>query len=301
MTTPRMQFNFGPMKRPTTAVLTPQPPAVRFDRPVIVVSTPRSGSTLLFETLAKAPGLHTIGRESHQAIEGLRPLNPSANGFHSNRLGSADATPAVIEAIHRNFAQQLRDREGRPPPQGSPVRLLEKTPKNALRIPFLRAVFPDARFIYLYRDPRSAMASMMEAWHSGRFVTYPDLPGWQGLPWSLLLVPGWRDLIGRPLEEIVAAQWQATTMALVEDLRQLPPGRVTCVRYDTLIAQPQAEVERLCRFMQLDWDLVLADLPLSRYTVTPPDPSKWRRYETEIQRVLPQVQRAQKEAEAFLA
>ena len=46
----------------------------------------------------------------------------------------------------------------------SRVRMLEKTPKNSLRVPFLARVFPEARFIYLYRDPRQVLSSMIEAW-----------------------------------------------------------------------------------------------------------------------------------------
>src|ERR1051325_11259376 len=95
--------------------------------------------------------------------------------------------------------------------------MLEKTPKNSLRIPFLKTMFPDALFIYLYRDPRATMSSMLDAWRSNKFATYPALPGWTGHPWSLLLVPGWRSLIDKPLAEIVAHQW---TTATRHDLRQ---------------------------------------------------------------------------------
>ena len=38
---------------------------------------------------------------------------------------------------------------------------------------------------------------MLGAWESGRFVTYPKLPGWEGPPWSMLLTPGWRELEGQ--------------------------------------------------------------------------------------------------------
>ena len=48
----------------------------RFDRPIIVLSSPRSGSTLLFETLLRAPGLYTVGGESHVQIEGMGELHP---------------------------------------------------------------------------------------------------------------------------------------------------------------------------------------------------------------------------------
>ena len=118
--------------------------------------------------------------------------------------------------------------------------MLEKTPKNSLRVPFLARVFPEARFIYLYRDPRQVLSSMIEAWTTGRFRTYPQLPGWTGPAWSLLLVPGWRELIGRPLHEIVAAQWNAATRLLIDDLEALPVERRTIARYDALVADPDS-------------------------------------------------------------
>lgn len=236
-----------------------------FDRPVFIVSPPRSGSTMLFETLARAPRLFTIGDESHQLIEGVPQLNPEARGFESNRLLAEDATPAMAETLRRRFFEALRDREGRPPPMGQPVRMLEKTPKNSLRVPFLARVFPQARFIYLYRDPRQVLSSMIEAWTTGRFRTYPQLPGWTGASWSLLLVPGWRELIGRPLHEIVAAQWNAATRLLIDDLEGLPAERRTIARYDALLADPAAEIRRLCSATGLDWeDEAAVALRLSR-------------------------------------
>ena len=278
----------------------PAMPRTRFDRPLVVLSAPRSGSTLFFETLSQARGLYTIGHESHRQIEGLPGLHPSARGFDSNRLDASDATPAIIEGLHRNLVQSLRDRDGRPPVPGTPVRLLEKTPKNTLRVPFMRAAFPDARFVYLYREPRAVLASMIEAWQSGRFTTYPGLPGWTGMPWSLLLVPGWRSLIGRPLEEIVAHQWATTTDLVMGDLEALPEAQRCFVRYDDLVASPQAQVRRVCEFADLEWDRALDVLPLSRHTLSPPDPDKWRRHEAAILRVLPIVEAADARARRLI-
>ncbi len=205
-----------------------------FDRPVFIVCPPRSGSTLLFETMAQSPDVYTIGDESHQLIEGVPTLAPAARGFESNRLAAVDATPEVVGELRRSFFAALHDRAQRRPDADRPVRMLEKTPKNALRVPFLARVFPEARFIYLHRDPRPVLASMIEAWGSGRFRTYPNLPGWTGLPWSLLLVPGWRDLLGQPLHEIVATQWNTTTRLLLDDLEQLPPDSWTVANYEAL-------------------------------------------------------------------
>lgn len=289
---------------PTTAFRTPPGtaaqaaprPTADFREPVIILSAPRSGSTLLFETLANAPGLHSIGGESHRAIESLPGLHPNVRGFDSNRLTAEDASAEVVASVRRSFSQTLRDRDGRPPAPGAPVRLLEKTPKNILRLPFLRRVFPDARFVYLFREPRDVLASMIEAWRSGRFRTYPNLPGWTGDPWSLLLVPGWRDFIGRPLEEIVAHQWTTATTVLLDDLASLPRSQWIGLRYDDLIARPQESVDRLCAHLGLAWDVPLASLPLSRHTLTPPDPDKWRRHEAALGRVLPGVAAARERA-----
>ena len=272
-----------------------------FDRPVFIVSPPRSGSTFLFETLMQAANVFTIGDESHGLIEGIDALNPSLQGFVSNRLDGAAATPMVSAQIRSRFRAALVDRDGGQP-YGAPLRMLEKTPKNSLRVPFLANVFPEAQFIYLHRDVREVLASMIEAWSSGGFNTYRQLPGWSGPPWSLLLVPGWRELEGRPLHEIVAAQWQATLRILLDDLAALPNACVHVAHYAALRADPSAEIERLCNAVDFVWDRPpAANLPLSRYTLTKPDADKWRKHQREIEAMLPQLQETIALAERFAA
>ena len=273
----------------------------QFDRPVFIVSPPRSGSTLLFETLAEARGVYTIGRESHALIEGLPGLSIIDADYASNRIEAAAATPEIATELRRRFQAEARDRDGRAP-ETPPLRLLEKTPKNSLRIPFLAKVFPEACFVYLYRDPRETLASMIEAWKSGRFNTYPDLPGWNGPPWSLLLTPGWRELNGLSLPEIVARQWETTTRILLDDLAALPPERTVAARYDALCADPSTEIARLCRALDFDCDRPPnASLPPSRYTLTPPEAGKWRRHEADIERVLPLLRAAWERAQRAAA
>ena len=161
-----------------------------FDRPIIILAAPRSGSTLLFETLAEARDVWTIGGESHRVIEGVKALNVNAGQVDSNRLTAIHASAPIVRFMRRRFARLLRDRDGREffhHPAIRRLRFVEKTPKNALRLPFMEKVFPGALYIFLFRDVRANLSSMMEAWRSGRWVTYPQLPGWQGPPWSLLL------------------------------------------------------------------------------------------------------------------
>jgi hypothetical protein len=271
-------------------------------RPVFIVCPPRSGSTLLFETLATSPDLCSLGDESHRMLEAETAggtLGAKARGYTSNRLEAADASPAIVDELRARYHARAFDRDGLHH-QGT-IRLLEKTPKNALRIPFLSEVFPDATFVYLHRDPRAVMASMLAAWESGRFRTYPDLPGWPGPSWSMVLVPGWRELAGKPLPEIVAAQWSSTTGILLDDLEALPPGRVHALRYEAFVADPDVQIRRLCEALDMRWDRTLGqDLPMARYTVTPPRAEKWRDREQEILPLLPRIAAEQERAERLL-
>jgi hypothetical protein len=271
----------------------------RLERPIFIVSTPRSGSTLLFETFAQAPGLYTVGGESHGLIEGIAALAPAAHGWASNRLTAVEAAPAQIEQLASIFYQELRDRDGRRPE--GPVRMLEKTPKNALRVPFFAAAWPDATFVYLYRDARQTLSSMIEAWRSGRFRTYPQLPGWTGLPWSLLLTPGWQRLNGLPPREVVPHQWATTTELLLDDLAKLPRERVRAIDYGEFLASPQTAMEALAASLDLSWDRPLEqELPLSAYTVSRPNADKWRANEAIIEEILPLVEKADAKARAFV-
>jgi hypothetical protein len=271
-----------------------------FDRPIFIVSTPRSGSTLLFETLAQAPDLFTTGDESHRLIESIPELIPALRGWDSNRLTAEDAAPAVADHLARMFYGRLCDRDGRPADER--VRMLEKTPKNALRVPFFDAIWSDSLFVYLYRHPRQTLASMIRAWQSGRFRTYPRLPGWRGPDWSLLLVPGWRELNGLPVPEIAARQWTTTTNILIDDLSALPKERVRVIDYDAFVRAPHDALQSLAPALGLGWDRTLPPvLPPSRMTLTAPGADKWRDLEPEIDAVLPLVEEADRRSREFAA
>jgi len=116
----------------------------------------------------------------------------------------------------------------------------------------------------------------------------------------MLLVPGWERLKGLPLPEIVAHQWAITTNTLLDDLEQLDSDRVHVVDYSDFVASPRSEMERLASRAGLSWDRPLATLPLSKTTVSKPDPDKWRRIESAINAVWPIVEQADARAREFL-
>ena len=215
-----------------------------------------------------APGLFATGDESHRLIENVPGLAPQHRGWLSNQLVANDALPDRAEMLAASFYQQLKDRDGRRPT--GRVRMLEKTPKNALRVPFFDAIWPDAQFIYLYRDVRETLYSMIEAWRSGAFRTYPRLPGWPDGSWSLLLVPGWQRLKRMQLPEIVAHQWAITTEVLLDDLSRIEEGRIQAIDYGSLPrCSSSGDGERIAAGLGLGWDRQLGDtLPLSKTTVS---------------------------------
>ena len=257
---------------------------------------------MLLESLARAKGVFTIGGESHEVFEKNIELHPASHNWASNALTADDATDAIAIRLDETFAARAHDRDGQPPIGRAGIRLLEKTPKNALRVPFLAEAFPDAVFVYLHRDPRPTISSMLDAWRSGRFVTYPRLPGWADTPWSMLLVPGWRDQIGRPLEEVAAHQWATTTSILLDDLQELPPERWCTLSYEAMLDDPNGVLADLADRLALGWDRPLpGPPPNSRTTLDAPAADKWKRNEEAIERVWPMVAAVAERAATVMA
>jgi hypothetical protein len=285
-----------------------------FGEPLIIVSVPRAGSSLLFEQLSRIPGVWTIGGESHGIFRLFPKLRAQNAEFDSGRLDDSHADPETCEDLRACFLTLLRDHRGEPylglPPEHRPgqVTFLEKTPRNALNLPFLLALFPGARFIYLHRDPRQNVASLVEAWEvglrSGRFVTFRDLPGWDRSAWCFVLPPGWRSMIGKSLIEIAAFQWAETNRILLEDLGKVDRRNWFAVDYDELNAQPAETLKRICGFAGIAVPPGIADrgtLPLSRTTLSPPHPDKWRKYEAAIDAILPQLEATRSAIEAAIS
>ncbi len=106
----------------------------------------------------------------------------------------------------------------------------------------------------MHRDPAAALAESLAMWRSGDAVTNPELPGWSGPPWSFPLVPGWEELDGRELAEVVVEQWVRIAGPLLDDLEALPAASWCVTDHEALRADPGGELERLYGFLALPWD-----------------------------------------------
>jgi hypothetical protein len=267
-----------------------------FAEPLIIVSVPRAGSNLLFEQLQRTSGLWSIGGESHAIFNAFPHLRAANAALDSGCLDESHADPRTCDQIRRCFAFLLADHRGRRylrlNPRPNTVVLLEKTPRNALNIPFLLKVFPRARFVFLYREAPQNIASIIEAWanglQTGRFVTFRDLPGWDRAAWCFLLPPGWRGLTGKTLADIAAFQWSAGNRIILNELEHLPPERWISTDYSRLVGEPAETLKKIADFAGVDVPNLtsgMQSLPYSRTTLTPPHPEKWRRHEEAINNV----------------
>lgn len=245
------------------------------ERPVFIIGAPRSGTSVLFSVLRRSTALARWPGEAHEVWEA--DLHPALRGWDSNVATAADASEEVAGRIRRSFFLVTGPRR----------RLLEKSPRNSLRVPFVDSVFPDAVFVHLVRDGRDNVNSLINAWRTSRYRTYrlPEphsIPGTDPNWWKFVLYPGWRQDTEGPLEVVCARQWVEANEHALAGLAALDPVRTISVRYESLVARPVEEVGRIVDFLGFDLEPAvraaaesLAGNPVN--VVTAPEPGKWRR------------------------
>jgi hypothetical protein len=188
----------------------------------LLIGCARSGTSIFAEAVAAHPAVKYVF-EPHEIWE---LAGHGENGSH--RLTAAHATPQVCDRIRTWFAAQ----------SCGAALVLDKTPRNALRIPFLRTVFPEAKFIHIVRDGRDVACSLM--------------PGVGGDSWYHLKPVRWREMQAeqQPIERC-ALVWRDVIQTVCADLAGLPHLQV---RYEELLAAPRERVADTWQFLGLPID-----------------------------------------------
>jgi hypothetical protein len=259
------------------------PPKRLPERPVFVIGCPRSGTTVVFDLLRRSPGLASIGQEGHVLWESFH--HPREHGWRSNTLGPGD-----IRSFERRYLAWTISSLARP----SGGRFLDKTPRNSLRLPYLDALFPDAAFVFVQRDGRATVSSLVVAWREREHPAYVlpvpfSIPGIPDRHWHFILPPGWRELDGHSLEDVCAHQYVTSVDAILDFRDGLDPSRAVDVRYELLLEDPAAEMERVHHVLELP--VRRDDAERARREVRGPEGSpKWQTLTPiEIERVMPRI------------
>jgi hypothetical protein len=194
-------------------------------RPIFVFSLPRSGSTLLQRMLATHPAVATSSEPwiLLPQLYALRPYDAQAEYGHRTAARAlhdfCDVLPGGREAYLAEVRRTVLSLYGLA--AGDATWFLDKTPRYHLVVDDVMDLFPDARFVFLWRHPLAVAASMIESFGRGH---------WNLDRYSV-------DLYGG-LERLVAAQ-----------ARRDPRAR--SIRYEDLVADPGATTAGIFEFLGL--------------------------------------------------
>ncbi len=229
--------------------------------PIFVFGLPRSGTTLVEQILA-SHGDVRAGGEMEVTIE---------LGVHVYRSGDRTGSyvrtlPTLSEATWGELQTMALDRYATA--AGSAPRLTDKMPSNYRHIGILAALFPDAKYISMRRNPMDVAVSNYRQ-------MYAREQGWSTSPTGL--ARGWLD-----------------HRRLMDHWHEHAPVEILEICYEDFVSDQQAQTERLLEFCELGWDDRCLEFhqqrrvvaTASRYQVRQPmyrtSIGAWRRYEPHV-------------------
>ncbi|MCH9806510.1 MAG: sulfotransferase [Alphaproteobacteria bacterium] len=198
--------------------------------PVFLISLPRSGSTLLQKLLATSPEFATTSepwialpiaymrRRSGVATEYWQDSSADALDDIASQLPGGEAE---FQSIQSDMIRQVYARLSAG--NTNARYFLDKTPRYYLITDFLSEAFPDARFIFLFRNPLDVVSSILSTWHKDTFSPHlrsNDIDIWRG-------------------PELMATGYAAQKK------------RSLRIDYETLVQNPQAVLDRVTNFLNL--------------------------------------------------
>lgn len=201
----------------------------------------------------------------------INPIWRYGNRAHpSDELTTQMATPKVQHYIRERFRKLERRSGGKA--------IVEKTCANTLRVPYVNAVFPEARFIFLIRDGRDAVASAMTRWtgstslpyilRKARWAPMRDLPQY-GVDFVRNRLAQWGNaeqalrtwgprfsgidewVRTHDLLTVCAEQWKQCILKAAAGLKAIAPERVLDLRYESLVGNPESHVAQMLAFCGL--------------------------------------------------
>ncbi len=178
---------------------------------------------------------HTLllghARRAHPAIQPwYYDIRPELIRTHHPGVEPSDAPPSTLVLEEPPFVTITPWRPATEADLDRP--LVIKTPSNAYRLPFLRALFPAARLrvFHLTRNAAASINGLHDGWLFRGFFAhrlpgrlsidrYSDkYPQWGADWWKFDLPPGWEGWADRPLVEVCGFQWRSAHEATLSYL-----------------------------------------------------------------------------------
>lgn len=227
------------------------------DKPVIIIGAARSGTK--FTRALVAAG------QTYSAV----PYDVNYVWRHGNHGHPHDALSP--EAVAPDIGQYIRRVLTRM--AGSPV-FVEKTVSNTLRVPFVDAIFPGARYIHLIRNGRDVVESSYRMWHKPsepgylldklRYFPITDLPyafwyvknkllarlrpGNHPAIWGVRYPGIESDLRRLGVAGVCARQWVESVRRAAAAFEHIDPARQLTIRYEELVSD-SGTLDRIAEFL----------------------------------------------------
>ena len=256
----------------------------------------RSGTTVLQHLISSHPDL-TPWLEPRTIWRYADPRRPH------DEFEAKDATDQVVNFIRNSFLKFQKDHGN--------LRIIEKTPRNILKIPYVNAIFPESKFLYVVRNPFSCISSSEEFWQrsisrSGmkrrlKYTPKKHLPYYfalfvkEQLPKIIFrrkYLPIWgpryrgidQDLLRLDRLSLIARQWAICSRKAEEDLAALPADRVLKLKYEEFVAAPEEVLTAICAHCGLE--VTTEMIEMAKEIIDPNRQQKWERFDRDTLRSL---------------
>jgi hypothetical protein len=151
----------------------------------------------------------------------------------------------TFDAAVREFTLRLYAERTRP---GARY-FLDKTPRYHLILDEIFTLFPDARFVFLWRNPLAVIASMLDTWHRGHWYLYF---------FKIDLFEGFERLF------VAHEKYE---------------NRAFSIRYEDLISEPELSCKDICLYLDLPFEpAMIADFQSVQLSGDMGDPTGVKTY-----------------------
>lgn len=241
--------------------------------PVIIVGAGRSGTNMLRDVLTKLDGVETW------PCDEINYIWRHGNRDHPNdQFVEKDATDGIKLDIRTSFDKMIRRALLKEHPEGQRI-ILEKTCANSLRVPFVDAVLPEAKYLFLVRDGRDVVASARKRWQApldipyllakAKYVPKSDLAYYAtryignrfsklGSEDNALSVWGPRfegmEQIARDhdLDHVCAHQWVRCVESSEQAFARMRDDKYRKVYYEDFVNSPREALKQIVEFLNVD-------------------------------------------------